>query len=45
MNNSLLEKRGHGFVQQFFGNVNVFAKFEVERFSRFRTGDRQVFTT
>ena len=37
------KKRGHGFVQQSF--KNVCAKFKVDRFSHFRTGARQAFTT
>ena len=43
MNNSLLGKTRHGFVQQSVGNVC--AKFKVDRLSHFRTGARQVFTT
>ena len=42
MNNSL-EKGGHGFVQQ--SVRNVYAKFKVDRLSRFRTGARHVVTT
>ena len=37
------EKRGHGFVQQ--SVRNVYAKFKVDRLSRFRTAARYVFTT
>ena len=42
MNNLLLEKRGHEFVQQ--PVRNVCAKFTVDRLSHFCTGARQVFT-
>ena len=42
MNNSL-EKGGHGFVQQ--SVRNVYAKFKVDRLSRFRTGARHVLAT
>ena len=37
------KKRGHGFVQQ--SVRSVCSKFKVDRFNRFRTGARQVFTT
>ena len=43
MNGSLLEKRGHGFVQQPLRDVC--AKFKVDRLSRFCTGARYVLTT
>ena len=43
MNNSLLEKRGHGCMQQSVGNVC--AKFKFDRLSCFFSGARQVFTT
>ena len=43
MNNSLLGKRGHGFMQQ--SVRNVCSKFKVDSLNRFRTGARQVFTT
>ena len=43
MNNSLLEKTQHGFVQQSVRNVG--AKFKVDCLSRFRTGAPQVFTS
>ena len=42
MNGSLLEKRGHGFVQQPLRDVC--AKFKVDRLSRFCTGARYVLT-
>ena len=43
MNNSLLGKTRHSFVQKAIRNVC--AKFKVDPLSRFRTGARQVFTT
>ena len=43
MNNSLLEKRGYGFVRQ--SVRNKCAKFTLDPLSRFRTGARRVFTT
>ena len=43
MNNSLLGKCGHGFMQQSVRNLCV--KFKVDRLSCFCTGARQVFTT
>ena len=42
MNNSLLEKGRHDFVQQSVRNVCT--KFKVDRLSRLRTGALQVFT-
>ena len=43
MNNSLLGKLRHGFVQQSVKNVRV--KFKVDWFSHFSTEACQVFTT
>ena len=43
MNNLLLKKYGHGFVQQ--SVRNVCAKFKVDPLSGFCTGAHQVFTT
>ena len=43
MNNLLLKKYGHGFVQQ--SVRNVCAKFKVDPLSGFCTGARQMFTT
>ena len=43
MNDSLLEKREHGVVQQSL--TDVCAKFKVDRLSRICTGARYVLTT
>ena len=43
MNDSSLEKRGHGFVQQSLRDLCT--KFKVDRLSRFCAGARYVLTT